>query len=54
MGCAFSDFTVILSLGLHFKLEHENRKRDLLYRETIENVHVIDGGDKKNRFRYVT
>lgn len=56
VGCAFSGLIVLLSLGLHFKLEHENRKRDRLYGEVDPDAHVdvTDGGDKNNKFRYMT
>lgn len=56
MGCAFSRLIVILALGLHFKLEHENRKRDRLYGEVEAHAHVdvTDGGDANARFRYLT
>lgn len=56
IGCAFTGLIVILSLGLHLKLEHENRRRDRLYGEVEANAHVdvTDGGDKNARFRYLT
>lgn len=47
---------VVLALGLHFKLEHENKKRDRLYGKVDENVRidVTDGGDNNHAFRYLT
>ncbi|KAF2625565.1 MFS general substrate transporter [Macroventuria anomochaeta] len=56
VGCAFSGLIVILALGLHFKLEHENCKRNRLYGEVEADAHVdvTDGGDKNVRFRYLT
>lgn len=56
VGCAFTGLIVILSLGLHFKLEHENRKRDSLYGKVGEDVRVdvTDGGDQNVNFRYLT
>jgi hypothetical protein len=56
VGCAFTGLIVILALGLHLKLEHENRKRDRLYGEVEVDAHVdvTEGGDKNARFRYLT
>jgi hypothetical protein len=56
VGCALCGFIVILSLALHFKLEHENGKRDRLYGEVAAATHVdiTDGGNKHNDFRYLT
>lgn len=56
VGCALSGLIVILSLGLHLKLEQENRKRDCLYGQVEENMHVdvTQGGDKNTSFRYLT
>jgi hypothetical protein len=47
---------VILSLGLHFKLEHENKKRDRLYGPADGNVaiDVTQGGDQNRNFRYLS
>ncbi|EMR71639.1 putative mfs transporter protein [Eutypa lata UCREL1] len=55
-GCGLTGLIVILALGLHFKLEHENKKRDRLYGPVEENVHidVTAGGDKNTSFRYLT
>lgn len=56
MGCGLSGMIVILALGLHFKLEHENKKRDRLYGKAEDNVtiDVTQGGDQSNSFRYLT
>jgi hypothetical protein len=56
VGCAFSGLIVILALGLHLKLEHENRKRDQLYGEVEADAHVdvTKDGDRNARFRYLT
>ncbi|CAN9122478.1 unnamed protein product [Alternaria alternata] len=56
VGCAFSGLAVVLALGLHQKLEIENRKRDRLYGEvdTDAHVNVTDSGDKNVKFRYLT
>lgn len=56
IGCAFTGLIVILSMGLHFKLEHENKKRDRLYGVVEDDafVDVTNGGDKNTRFRYLT
>lgn len=47
---------MVLALGLHQKLEIENRKRDRLYGEVDTDAHVdvTDGGDKNVKFRYLT
>lgn len=56
VGCGLSGMIVILALGLHFKLEHENKKRDRLYGSVEVNtyVDVTQGGDKNTAFRYLT
>lgn len=56
VGCAFSGLIVILALGLHYKLEHENSKRDRLYGVVDPDAHVdvTDGGDKNKSFRYLS
>jgi hypothetical protein len=56
VGCGLSGLIVILALGLHFKLEHENRRRDRLYGKPEENVaiDVTQGGDGAQNFRYMT
>ncbi|KAG8359303.1 hypothetical protein FVEN_g3045 [Fusarium venenatum] len=56
IGCALTFAITIMSLGLHFKLAHENRKRD---RETgpveyHEQLDLTMLGDKYPKFRYVT
>jgi len=56
VGCGFTGLIVFLALGLHFKLEHENKKRDRLYGKADENarIDVTLGGDKEANFRYLT
>ncbi|KAK0663327.1 putative transporter [Lasiodiplodia hormozganensis] len=56
IGAAFTGLIVVLALGLHFKLEHENRRRDRLYGrvEADARVDVTVGGDKSRGFRYLT
>lgn len=56
IGSAFTGMIVVLSLGLRFKLEHENRKRDRLYGVVDQNarIDVTDDGDYNTRFRYLT
>ncbi|EON68139.1 hypothetical protein W97_07288 [Coniosporium apollinis CBS 100218] len=56
LGCGFTGLIVILSLGLHFKLQHENRKRDRLYGKVPEDaqIDVTQGGDNNPNFRYFT
>lgn len=56
IGCAFTGLIVVLSLGLHFKLEWENKKRDRLFGKVGEDVRVdvTTGGDKSRDFRYLT
>ncbi|KAL6415782.1 hypothetical protein AUP68_02349 [Ilyonectria robusta] len=46
----------ILSLGLHFKLDYENRKRDREFGsvEDHEQLDVTLMGDKHPKFRYLT
>jgi hypothetical protein len=45
-----------MSLGLHFALERENRRRDREYgpAEMDVTVDVTDLGDKSKNFRYLT
>jgi hypothetical protein len=47
---------VITALGLHFRLEHENAKRDRLYGKVGDNtrVDVTLSGDQNVSFRYLT
>lgn len=56
VGCGLSGMIVILALGLHFKLERENKKRDRLYGKAEDNVtiDVTQGGDQSKSFRYLT
>ncbi|KAF9634117.1 hypothetical protein BFW01_g5012 [Lasiodiplodia theobromae] len=56
IGAGFTGLIVVLALGLHFKLEHENRRRDRLYGrvEADARVDVTVGGDKGRGFRYLT
>ncbi|KAJ9640386.1 hypothetical protein H2201_002566 [Coniosporium apollinis] len=56
LGCGFTGLIVILSLGLHFKLQHENRKRDRLYGKVPDDaqIDVTLGGDNNPNFRYFT
>lgn len=55
-GCGLSGMIVFLALGLHFKLEHENKKRDRLHGPVDRNivVDVTEGGDQTKSFRYLT
>ncbi|KAM6530191.1 hypothetical protein FALCPG4_008315 [Fusarium falciforme] len=56
IGCALTFMMTILSLGLHFKLDHENRKRDREFGpvEDHEQLDVTLMGDKHPKFRYLT
>ncbi|RTE84618.1 hypothetical protein BHE90_000695 [Fusarium euwallaceae] len=56
IGCALTFMITILSLGLHFKLDHENRKRDREFGpvEDHEQLDVTLMGDKHPKFRYLT
>ncbi|KAH7268599.1 hypothetical protein FSOLCH5_008002 [Fusarium solani] len=56
IGCALTFMITILSLGLHFKLDHENRKRDREFGpvEDHEQLDVTLVGDKHPKFRYLT
>ncbi|KAL2070139.1 hypothetical protein VTL71DRAFT_14819 [Oculimacula yallundae] len=56
LGCGFTGLIVILSLGLHFKLVHENKRRD---RENgpidpTEQLDLTLLSDKHPSFRYFT
>lgn len=55
-GCGLSGMIALLAIGLHFKLAHENKKRDRLYGPVHENtrVDVTRGGDSNTSFRYFT
>lgn len=55
-GCGLTGLIVILALGLHFKLEAENRSRDREYGPVDEDVQVdvTQGGDQNRNFRYLT
>ncbi|CAH0025271.1 unnamed protein product [Clonostachys rhizophaga] len=55
-GCALTFMITILSLGLHFKLAHENRKRDRDFGpvEGYGQLDVTTLGDKHPQFRYFT
>lgn len=56
IGCALTFMITILSLGLHFKLDYENRKRDREFGsvEDHEQLDVTLMGDKHPKFRYLT
>ncbi|KAH6986577.1 major facilitator superfamily domain-containing protein [Ilyonectria sp. MPI-CAGE-AT-0026] len=56
IGCALTFMITILSLGLHFKLDYENRKRDCEFGsvEDHEQLDVTLIGDKHPKFRYLT
>lgn len=56
IGCAFTGAIVFLSLGLHFALERENKRRDRAYGppRQSESVDVTEEGDKHRNFRYMT
>ncbi|KFY20687.1 hypothetical protein V491_03516 [Pseudogymnoascus sp. VKM F-3775] len=56
IGCAFTGLICVLSLGLHFKLAHENKKRDAAT-GPIDPTEVLDLtqlSDKHPNFRYFT
>ncbi|KAH7124321.1 major facilitator superfamily domain-containing protein [Dactylonectria macrodidyma] len=54
-GCALTFMITLLSLGLHFKLQHENRKRDREFGpvEDGEQLDVTQMGNKHPKFRYL-
>ncbi|KJZ76210.1 hypothetical protein HIM_04292 [Hirsutella minnesotensis 3608] len=56
IGCGLTGLMVILSIGMHFGLEWENRRRDRLYGPVDRNAHVdvTDEGDAHQDFRYLT
>ncbi len=56
IGCGLTFLIVVLSLGLHFKLSYENKKKDELYGpvDPNEQIDVSDNGDKHPKFRYLT
>ncbi|KAM0424538.1 hypothetical protein ACHAPT_010254 [Fusarium lateritium] len=56
IGCALTFLITILSLGMHFKLAHENRKKDREFGpvEDHEQIDVTILGDKHPKFRYLT
>ncbi|KAJ3547216.1 hypothetical protein NM208_g1619 [Fusarium decemcellulare] len=56
IGCALTFLITVLSLGLHFKLDFENRKRDREFGpvEDHEQLDVTQRGDKHPKFRYLT
>ncbi|KAK5175796.1 uncharacterized protein LTR77_000936 [Saxophila tyrrhenica] len=56
VGCGLTGFIVIVSLSLHFKLAHENRKRDREDGPVARNATVdvtVDGQNMRN-FRFMT
>ncbi|KAF2176145.1 MFS general substrate transporter [Zopfia rhizophila CBS 207.26] len=55
-GCALTFLVTLLSLGLHFKLQYENRKRDREFGpvEDHEQLDVTQLGDMHPKFRYLT
>ncbi|KAK7416529.1 hypothetical protein QQX98_005133 [Neonectria punicea] len=56
IGCALTGAISILSLGLHFTLEKENKRRDREYGsiDRREAIDVTEQGDKHKNFRYLT
>ncbi|OBT62152.1 hypothetical protein VE03_08325 [Pseudogymnoascus sp. 23342-1-I1] len=56
IGCAFAGLICVLSLGLHFKLAHENKKRDATTGpiDPTEVLDVTQLRDKHPNFRYFT
>lgn len=56
IGCAFTGLICVLSLGLHFKLAHENKKRDAATGpiDPTEALDLTQLSDKHPNFRYFT
>ncbi|KAH8588835.1 major facilitator superfamily domain-containing protein [Bisporella sp. PMI_857] len=56
IGCAFTGLICILALGLHFKLERENKKRDADTGpiDASEALDLTELSDKHPKFRYIT
>lgn len=56
IGCAFTALICVLSLGLHFKLAHENKKRDAATGpiDSTEALDLTQLSDKHPNFRYFT
>ncbi|KAK5994130.1 High-affinity nicotinic acid transporter-like protein [Cladobotryum mycophilum] len=56
IGCGLTGLIVVLSLGMHFTLEWENRRRDRLYgqRDPDVKLDVTEEGDENHYFRYLT
>ena len=56
LGAGFTGVIVLLSLGLHFKLEMENKKRDRVHGvvDPDKHIDVSKLGDKHPKFRYLT
>ncbi|KAK2034861.1 major facilitator superfamily transporter [Colletotrichum zoysiae] len=56
IGCALTGMIVIMSLTLHFLLEHDNRRRDRELGPVDEDitVDVTEEGDRHRNFRYLT
>ncbi|KAJ3530805.1 hypothetical protein NM208_g9163 [Fusarium decemcellulare] len=56
IGCGMSGAIVLLSLGMHFALERENKRKDELYGrvDRAVEVDVSEEGDYHRNFRYFT
>ncbi|KAH8672826.1 retrograde regulation protein 2 [Tricladium varicosporioides] len=56
LGAGLTGAIVVLALGLHFKLEAENKRRDRVYGavDPDEHVDVSALGDGNTKFRYLT
>ncbi|UPK90040.1 hypothetical protein LCI18_000975 [Fusarium solani-melongenae] len=56
IGCGMSGIIVVLSLGMHFALTRENRRKDEMYGPVDPNVEVdvSEEGDYHRNFRYFT
>ncbi|KAF4629374.1 hypothetical protein G7Y89_g8770 [Cudoniella acicularis] len=56
LGAGFTGLIILLSLGLHFKLDMENKRRDRVFGpvDSEENIDVSNLGDQNPKFRYLT
>lgn len=56
IGCVLTGLISMLSLGLHFALERENKRRDREFGpvDSQTAIDVTEQGDKHKNFRYLT
>lgn len=56
LGCGFCGMIIVLSLGMHFVLEKENKRRDRKYGKPFEHerLDISSVGDDHPKYRYLT